>query len=521
MNRARETTRVLAIGLDAAEPELIERWLSEGSLPHLAGLRARGVQGRLTSSARWLAGSPWPTFYTGTTPAEHGFYHCLQWRGQRMGLMRPGTKDLNPRPFWRDLGSAGRRVVALDIPMALPPAPFDGLEITGWATHDQLAPPVSHPPGLLAELRRRVDDAPMSEEFFAPQTLAELTALRDALIETSQRTAQAAEWLLRHVPWDLFLVGFSALHRGGHRLWDHTGVNDLDESLARQVCQEALRDLYVNCDTAVGRLLDAVDRSAYQLVFSLHGMGPNTCRVDLLPELLDRILGRRQPPRTDSPRPSWRARVTGMVPHQLRDMIKKRLPQSMRDRITTHYRMGSTDWKRTRAFSLVADLQGYVRINLKGREAEGIVSPGAEYDALCRQIVEGLSSFVDADTGEGIVECVVRSDQVFEPGQRSENLPDLIVQWAPGAAAQHRAVVSTNFGEVPWPTPHRMPDGRSGNHRPEGFLLAAGPGILPGTVAKADILDLAPTIYHWLGLNPPAHMRQPLAAIAGTGRSCP
>jgi predicted AlkP superfamily phosphohydrolase/phosphomutase len=50
------------IGLDAAEPALIERWIADDTLPALARLCARGSYGRLASSATWLAGSPWPTF---------------------------------------------------------------------------------------------------------------------------------------------------------------------------------------------------------------------------------------------------------------------------------------------------------------------------------------------------------------------------------------------------------------------------------------------------------------------------
>ncbi len=58
--------RVLMIALDAGEPALIERWTEDGTLPNLAGLRARGGYGRLKSSGFWLAGSIWPTFHTGT-----------------------------------------------------------------------------------------------------------------------------------------------------------------------------------------------------------------------------------------------------------------------------------------------------------------------------------------------------------------------------------------------------------------------------------------------------------------------
>ena len=67
-----DARRVLMIGLDSAEPILIERWIADDTLPTLRRLRARGSYRRLASSAAWLAGSPWPTFYTGHHPPSTG-----------------------------------------------------------------------------------------------------------------------------------------------------------------------------------------------------------------------------------------------------------------------------------------------------------------------------------------------------------------------------------------------------------------------------------------------------------------
>ena len=146
MSQSRRS-RVLMIGLDAAEPRLVEQWMDEGSLPHLRSLRARGGYGRLASSADWLAGSPWPTFYTGRMPPDHGLYHYLQWRADLMALVRPSPDWLKVRPFWRDLSEAGRHVVAIDVPMTFPPEPFNGVEIcaggramTNWGPRRRTPP---------------------------------------------------------------------------------------------------------------------------------------------------------------------------------------------------------------------------------------------------------------------------------------------------------------------------------------------------------------------------------------------
>jgi len=118
-----------------------------------------------------------------------------------------------------------------------------------------------------------------------------------------------------------------------------------------------------------------------------------------------------------------------------------------------------------------------------------------------------LTTFADADTGKPVVEQVIRSDQCFAPGAQGPALPDMIVQWSSQPTAAHRALVSPRFGTIAWPAPGHNPDGRSGNHRPEGFLMAVGSHIEPGSpIQNGHIIDLAPTIYALLNLAQPAEM---------------
>ena len=66
MTARQDCSPVLMIGIDAAEVSLLQKWMDEGALPNLRALQVRGAFGRLTSTAQWLVGSPWPSFYTGT-----------------------------------------------------------------------------------------------------------------------------------------------------------------------------------------------------------------------------------------------------------------------------------------------------------------------------------------------------------------------------------------------------------------------------------------------------------------------
>jgi predicted AlkP superfamily phosphohydrolase/phosphomutase len=235
-------------------------------------------------------------------------------------------------------------------------------------------------------------------------------------------------------------------------------------------------------------------------------MGAEISRVDLLPEMLRRILSGASASASTS-RKRLLHRIRNLVPNPWRHTIKHRLPVVLQDRLTAFWRLGGTNWSRTRAFCQVADLQGYIRINLKGREAAGVVEPGAEYGDLCAQIGEGLLSFQDADTGEPVVRDVARSDQVYPAGARLTELPDLLVRWATTPAAEQQAIVSPRFGRIEVSAPGRNLSGRSGNHRPEGFLIGVGPAFEAGSAVEGGhILDLAPTAYAMLNLPKPATM---------------
>lgn len=497
----KQTRRLLLIGLDAADPILVNRWIDEGSLPHLSVLKKDGLYARLQTSAKYLAGSPWPTFYTAQPPDHHGIYHDFQWRHETMAYARPHSQWLPVKPFWRKLDT-NLQVVAYDVPMTMDCQGSTGIEVTGWASHDHLGPPATHPDELIHEIKQRFGVWPASPEAFGRSSLDELLALREELLENTRRSLELSTWLLQR-PWDLGIVVFSALHRGGHRLWDRSSLTASIDGKSGEEFDRALRELYEACDRAVGQLVDLAG-DATVMVFSLHGMMVNTARTDLLDEMLARTLGG---PEVSAGSRSLVRRFGEAIPLSWRRALTRSVPNALRDRMMTMWSTGGTDWKSTEAFTLRADLQGYIRINMRGREVLGVVSPG-EYEALCDQIAEGLCSFRDADTGDPVVERVARASGVFDGGPRTHRLPDLIVQWQETPAAVHRALVSDRLGYIARETPSQIPNGRSGNHRSEGLLIARGGGIAAGAIIErpTDILDLAPTVLDQLGLEPDSSM---------------
>lgn len=496
------------IAVDAAEATLVERWMDEGVLPKLAGLRARGAYGRLDSPASFLNASTWPTLVTGVGPQRNGIYNYLLWDPDDLSYVRPGPGIPDLPPFWRAAArESGLRTIALDLPYVYPGDEFEGLELHGWAGHYKLVPTFTLPPSWIETVLREFGEPPI--EGYGPGILPvrKYLELRDTLIEANRRATEMAAALIRREAWDLFFISLSATHSGGHQLWAPTNIRgEMSDAEAAEL-EGALRALYVESDRAVGELVDAAGEDSRCLVFAVHGMGANTGLGAILPEMLERVLAGGPPAEAADSRPGLLHRLREAVPVEWRSAVKRRLPATLQDRLTLFWRRsGARDWSATRAFCLLPDREGFVRINLAGREARGIVEPGAEFDALCAEIRDGLASFVHADTGERAVHRVSSPEELMpriDPEVR-RRMPDLIVHWGARPAAEVDTISSPRYGEIAWPKPGLVPDGQSGHHRASGWLLAAGPRARAGgSVEGGAVADLSATALALLGCRVP------------------
>ena len=110
--------KIVTIGIDAANPELVLRWAQEGILPNCRSLLDRGLVGRTRSVEGLFVGATWPSFYTGVTPSRHGCHFLTQLRSGSYDHYNVADHGVSRfEPFWRRLGRAGRRVAVLDVPL--------------------------------------------------------------------------------------------------------------------------------------------------------------------------------------------------------------------------------------------------------------------------------------------------------------------------------------------------------------------------------------------------------------------
>jgi hypothetical protein len=95
-------------------------------------------------------------------------------------------------------------------------------------------------------------------------------------------------------------------------------------------------------------------------------------------------------------------------------------------------------------------------------------------------------------------------DDVFAGAQRP-HLPDLVVTWDDEARVLGE-IESEACGRIRGPAGYQVAPYYTGNHRPNAFVVAAGPSVEPGSeILEGHVLDLAPTVFALLGAEPPPH----------------
>ena len=108
--------RVIAIGLEAVEPELLEKWCDEGLLPTIARLREEGAYRRMRSPAEVSSGASWSSVNCGVTPGKHGMGFChRQYKNGTYLVRKKRADEVGRLPFWTTLPE-DRKVFTLDVP---------------------------------------------------------------------------------------------------------------------------------------------------------------------------------------------------------------------------------------------------------------------------------------------------------------------------------------------------------------------------------------------------------------------
>ncbi len=515
---SQQRNRFLFIGFDAGDTELIEQWCEEGFLPHISQMRQRGAYGRMHTTAEVVHVSAWPSIFTGAAPDEHGLYHAYVMQPGNQHPVRP-RPDQSPVPFfWRLLNDEGKHCVIMDAFMTCPLQNFSGSQIVEWGTWSWFSEPTILPAELKKDMLKQIGAYPAEDHSKIGMTPPpDPEGFYQRILAGVERKTQALKWLMEREDWDLFLAVFAESHSAGHYFWHYYDTGYLAHpSDGGGALQTALREVYVALDRAVGELLAAVDDDVTVLLVSGDGMGPNHSGSHILPELLSRMAVFNHIPKGDDAvaedppkaKKSILSTMRNMVPKPVRVAISRTLlPRSINEKLSLHWKTADISWEHTQAFLIENANEGFIRINLKGREPHGTVSPGAEYEALCDKLYEALKGMTNPANGLPAAEKVYKTDDIYSGPCRS-HMPDLIVTWNE-AAQLTTEILTEQYGVVSRPeAAYQVSPYYTGNHRPNAFTVAVGPGIAPGTrLEGASIMDLAPSILSHFNIEPPDYMQ--------------
>jgi predicted AlkP superfamily phosphohydrolase/phosphomutase len=456
--------------------------------------------------------SAWPTIYTGTYPGDDGVYHAIQIRAgeQKLHALRP--HDCAHPPFWKFLDEAGRRCIVMDAFIGYPLADFNGVQVFDYGTWRWFSSPGAAPGAVWKELNERCGRYPGLESMEIVRRPDPLR-FRDRLIAAAEVKGKAARWLMQNYPWDMCFVTFSEMHSAGHHLW-HVDDREHPAHAAAEIngIEHALRDVYGAVDAALGELLGIVGDSITVVVTSGDGMGPNYRGYHLMPDVLNRLgllhFNSSRPDYTDANPSRIRKSALSMlreaIPLSMRRALVRCIPRDLRQHMYLHFALDNVDWDRTRAFCIPSDNEGFIRLNLTGREPWGRVDATA-VQRLLAELQDDLLGLVNPDNGRAAVGRVDLAPEVF-PGDRQQDLPDVVVGWDPDARV-NAALQSERCGFIHKCPPYELNPFYTGNHRPNAFVMARGKRIdEASTIEDGHIVDLAPTILAMLGVVPPAHM---------------
>lgn len=364
--------RVVVIGLDGTPYSFLKKEIENGSLPNLASLVSSGELSRMESEIPTVSSVAWSSFMTGKNPAEHGIYGFTDRKPGTYELYFPNYSHLQAEPIWDRLSRGGKRCCVLNVPSTYPARPLAGVLVSGF-----VAPNLERAvyPQDAYDYLKRID---YRVDVDASKAHHDLDAFLEDLHETTQKRREALLHFWSTERWDFFMPVFTGTDRIHHFLWRQYEEND------PVYAAEFLR-YYQQLDEIIGEFVAELSDDTALFILSDHGFCSLNRQV-----YINQLLRER-----------------GLL------SFRSDQPMSIAD----------LDPTATRAYCMDP---GRVYINRKGREPEGVVASGSEYDDLFEQLREMLLGLADPDSGAPMVDSVRSGNELFH-GPLVDLAPDLVV----------------------------------------------------------------------------------------------
>lgn len=481
-----KSNRCIIMGWDGATWDLLKPWAEDGTLPNLDRMLKGGAHGVMNSTIPPLTPTAWTSIYTGMNPGKHGVFGFTLRPRETVATNGGGdvslvsSKNISAPKIWHILNAHGLKTGLLNLPITYPPEPVDGFMITGMMTPGGLTKHGnSYPDDLVAEVEEKIGMEYIVDVAIEGHADDFLSRLEEAMT-IRERTI---EHLIDNKPWDLFFAVSVIPDRIQHLFWKYimpgSPVYDSAEGVR---LRPRIIKLYQRLDALLGRLLDRLDDRTFLVMISDHGF-TSLRKAIYLNNWLEKegLLAVK----------TSQAPIRKVMKSLNVNFLKKLVPLSWVK--TAHKHTNNTiDWSKTKAFASTPDVHG-IFINVRGREPNGIVEPGAEYDELCDTLIEKLTTLKDPNDQEPLVERVYRNKELFS-GDYAENGPDLVI-----VTKNENFAISDNLFEKQMIK--SLEDTAQGDHERPGVIAFYGANIQKGVTLKtSNVMDVTPSILHGMGL---------------------
>ena len=426
----KEQKRVVFIGLDGTPYTFMQRLIAEGRAPNAARLAQQGSLLRMDSVWPWVSSVAWSSMMTGVNPAKHNIFGFIDRDPATNRQFIPTSRNMKARTLWEVLGDAGKRVVVVNVPVTYPPRQVNGILVAGF-----LSPTLEravHPPSYLPTLKSLgyiVDADPWKARESKDLALQEVNSVLDARIRTLFHMVDNEEWDYLHV----HIMETDRLH---HFLWQQ--MEDGDPTYA-----PAFYDFYRRIDNMLGELANRLDNNTTLVWMADHGFCTIKKEVYVNRWLMDH---------------GWLKLLN--EPPDRKKGLEEIDPSSA-------------------AYSLDP---GRIIIRLRGREKNGYVSPGAEYQSLCDEIATAALDLRDPEDDEPVFQTVFRREELYH-GPYLDQAADLILAPYDGYDPK---------GPLYKETLTYKGDELVGMHTFDDAMLYVGGRAIPQT--RFSVLNVMPTI---------------------------
>ncbi|HKF54692.1 MAG TPA: alkaline phosphatase family protein [Blastocatellia bacterium] len=499
--------RVLFIGLDGATFDLLDPLIEKGIMPRLKSFGEKGVRGLLETSIPPITPTAWVSWMTGKNPGKHGVFEFLLRRKGSNGLpdMPVNSRARDGLAMWDVIALEGKRSIVTNVPCTYPPGLANGVMVSDFLTPKGRRD-FAYPENLLQEIESRF--GPYELYITEVYTPGKVNRILDQLFVELDYKTKVNRYLMNEYGWELFATHYWGTDRFQHELW-HL-VDESHPFFDKREHQEnigRIHEYWNAVDSMVGTLTDeAGDATVY--LGSDHGFGPihrflcfnvwliNEGLLVLKGDVMTRL--KRLIFRMGlTPDKAYRSAMKLGLAHLRLSVGVTNRSKLMKLANALMLSLEDVDWTQTVAFS--KGNYGQIFINLRGREARGIVEPGAEYERRVADVIGKLRGLKD-EQGAALIGPIWRREDLYS-GAHSEESPD--IQFLP-VDMSNKPLGTLDLTSNKFITPVY---GNSGDHRMHGIMMGRGRPLREAvTVQDARIIDYAPTILHSLGARIPSDM---------------